>query len=76
MDFVFIMERAIKQRLFLMTFLTISSSSSKLERCFFLLVLLSLSEAENFVPTMLSVVSARSQCSTKVARSPFSGLKP
>ena len=37
---------------------------------------LSLSEAASFAPAMLSVVSASSQCSTKVSRSPVSGLKP
>ena len=42
----------------------------------FFVVLLSSSEAGNLDIAMLSVFSVRSQCSTKVARSPFSGLKP
>ena len=37
---------------------------------------LSSSEAENLAIAMLSVVSARSKCSTKVARSSVSGFKP
>ena len=42
----------------------------------FSVLLLSLSKAGNLDIAILSVFSVRSQCSTKVARSPFSGLKP
>ena len=37
---------------------------------------LSSSDAANFAPAIFYVVSARSQCSTKVSIYPVSGLKP
>ena len=61
---------------FLWRFLPCSSCSLNLGRLFFLLVLLPSSEAANFSPEMLSVVSTCLQCSTKVSRSPVYGFKP
>ena len=74
--FVFTTERAIKRGVFLMTLLTVFFTFLELGTLFFLLVLLFSSEAADLATEMLSVVSARLQCSTKVTRYPVSILKP
>ena len=75
-NFIFTMERAIKRGFILLRFLPFSSRSLNLKRFFCLLVALSSSEAENLATVILSVVSACSNCSIKVARYHVSGLKP
>ena len=57
---VFTMERAIHLGILFLAFLTMLVLSFELEAIFFFLVSLSSSEAANFAPAMLSVVSARS----------------
>ena len=73
---VFTTKRAIQLGVLLLEFLTMLVLTFDLQVLFFFLVSLSSSDAANFAPAMLSAVSARSQCSTKVYRSPVSGLKP